>query len=105
MTSVDTLHSWCLGSTRRIRAGVCRPGCAQLVTTQSSDASRGAVRPVRSPRERGTREALHVKLSKRNSSLVATAIAAALLMTACGGSDEGVEEGGTTDGGGTFTAY
>jgi ABC-type transport system substrate-binding protein len=48
---------------------------------------------------------LHVKLSKRNSSLVATAIAAALLMTACGGSDEGGEEGGTTDGGGTFTAY
>jgi ABC-type transport system substrate-binding protein len=46
-----------------------------------------------------------VKLSKRNSSLVATAIAAALLMTACGGSDEGGEEGGTTDGGGTFTAY
>jgi oligopeptide transport system substrate-binding protein len=49
---------------------------------------------------------LHVKLSKRSSSLVATAIAAALLMTACGGSDdEGGEEGGTTDGGGTFSMY
>jgi oligopeptide transport system substrate-binding protein len=48
---------------------------------------------------------LHVKLSKRSSSLVATAIAAALLMTACGGSDEGGEEGGTSDGGGTFSMY
>ncbi|MGY1804302.1 ABC transporter substrate-binding protein [Blastococcus sp. SYSU D00922] len=46
-----------------------------------------------------------MKLSKRSSSLVATAIAAALLMTACGGSDEGGEEGGTGDGGGTFSMY
>jgi peptide/nickel transport system substrate-binding protein/oligopeptide transport system substrate-binding protein len=47
-----------------------------------------------------------VKLSKRSSSLVATAIAAALLMTACGGSDdEGGEEGAATDGGGTFSMY
>jgi ABC-type transport system substrate-binding protein len=44
------------------------------------------------------REALHVKLSKRKSALVATAIAAAMLMTACGGSDE---EGD----GGTFSIY
>jgi ABC-type transport system substrate-binding protein len=48
---------------------------------------------------------LHVKLSKRNSSLVATAIAAALLMTACGGSDEGDQASSTADGGGTFSAY
>jgi ABC-type oligopeptide transport system substrate-binding subunit len=49
---------------------------------------------------------LHVKLSKRNSSLVATAIAAALLMTACGGSDEGSgQEGATADGGGSFSVY
>jgi ABC-type transport system substrate-binding protein len=48
---------------------------------------------------------LHVKLSKRSSSLVATAIAAALLMTACGGSDEGGDKSGTADSGGTFTAY
>ncbi len=49
-----------------------------------------------------------MKLSKRSSSLVATAIAAALVMTACGGSDEegdGGEGGGTTDGGGTFSMY
>ncbi|WP_116449914.1 peptide ABC transporter substrate-binding protein [Blastococcus litoris] len=46
-----------------------------------------------------------MKLSNRSSSLVATAIAAALLMTACGGSDEGGEEGGTGDGGGTFSMY
>ncbi|HZB19807.1 MAG TPA: ABC transporter substrate-binding protein [Blastococcus sp.] len=47
-----------------------------------------------------------MKLSKRSSSLVATAIAAALLMTACGGSDdEGGEEGAATDGGGTFSMY
>jgi oligopeptide transport system substrate-binding protein len=47
---------------------------------------------------------LHVKLSKRNSSLVATAIAAALLMTACG-SDEGGEEGSAPEGGGSFSIY
>lgn len=47
-----------------------------------------------------------MKLSKRSSSLVATAIAAALLMTACGGSDdEGSAEGAATDGGGTFSMY
>jgi oligopeptide transport system substrate-binding protein len=45
-----------------------------------------------------------VKLSKRNSSLVATAIAAALLMTACG-SDEGGEEGSAPEGGGSFSIY
>jgi oligopeptide transport system substrate-binding protein len=48
---------------------------------------------------------LHVKLSKRSSSLVATAIAAALLMTACGGSDEGSEEGAASEGGGSFSIY
>src|SRR5215218_4310284 len=64
----------------------------------------GADRPVRSPRARGTREALHVKLSKRSSSLVATAVAAAMLMTACGGSDdEGGDGGGTAATGGTFS--
>lgn len=46
-----------------------------------------------------------MKFSKRSSSLVATAIAAALLMTACGGSDEGGEEGGTAEGGGEFSIY
>src|SRR5215218_10068419 len=67
----------------------------------------GADRPVRSPRARGLREALHVKLSKRSSSLVATAIAAAMLMTACGGSDD--DEGSGTEGGessgGTYSIY
>jgi len=50
---------------------------------------------------------LHVKLSKRSSSLVATAIAAAMLMTACGGSDD--DEGSGTEGGessgGTYSIY
>ena len=46
-----------------------------------------------------------MKLSKRNSSLVATAIAAAMLMTACGGSDEESGEGAASDGGGTFSIY
>jgi ABC-type transport system substrate-binding protein len=53
----------------------------------------------------GLREALHVKLSKRSSSLVATAIAAAMLMTACGGSDD---EGSGTEAeasGGTYSIY
>ena len=48
-----------------------------------------------------------MKLSKRSSSLVATAIAAAMLMTACGGSeDEGSGEGaGAEATGGTFSIY
>ena len=46
-----------------------------------------------------------MKLSKRSSSLVATAIAAALLMTACGGSDEGGEDGAAAEGGGSFSIY
>jgi ABC-type transport system substrate-binding protein len=50
------------------------------------------------------REALHVKLSKRSSALVATALAGAMLMTACGGSDSG-EEGRNAEGGGTFSMY
>jgi ABC-type transport system substrate-binding protein len=48
---------------------------------------------------------LHVKLSKRKSALVATAIAAAMLMTACGGSDDNSGENASAEGGGTFTAY
>jgi ABC-type transport system substrate-binding protein len=51
------------------------------------------------------REALHVKLSKRKSALVATAIAAAMLMTACGGSNEGNGNGGATNADGTFSVY
>src|SRR5215208_3801623 len=50
------------------------------------------------------REALHVKLSKRKSALVATAIAAAMLMTACGGSDDN-GDGGTAAEGGSFSIY
>jgi oligopeptide transport system substrate-binding protein len=45
---------------------------------------------------------LHVKLSKRSSSLVATAIAAALVMTACGGSDDEGDSGAGAAGG-TFS--
>jgi ABC-type oligopeptide transport system substrate-binding subunit len=47
-----------------------------------------------------------VKLSKRSSSLVATAIAAAMLMTACGGDEEpGGEGGAEAASGGTFSIY
>src|SRR3954453_10877124 len=47
--------------------------------------SPAGVRPVRSPRARGTREASHVKLSKRHAALIATGIAGAMALTACGG--------------------
>jgi oligopeptide transport system substrate-binding protein len=47
---------------------------------------------------------LHVKLSKRSSSLVATAVAAAMLMTACGGSDEEADSGAGAAGG-SFSIY
>ena len=46
-----------------------------------------------------------MKLSKRSSSLVATAIAAAMLMTACGGSDDDSGDGGAASEGGTFSIY
>ncbi len=48
-----------------------------------------------------------MKFSKRNSSLVATAVAAALLMTACGGSDEEGSGAGEAaeQAGGTFSMY
>ncbi len=48
-----------------------------------------------------------MKLSKRSSSLVATAIAAALLMTACGGGDEegGDDTSSEAAAGGTYSIY
>jgi oligopeptide transport system substrate-binding protein len=49
---------------------------------------------------------LHVKLSKRTSALVATAIAGAMLMTACGGgSDDKGDSGSTAKTGGTYSIY
>src|SRR3954467_3300455 len=45
----------------------------------------GVARPVRSPRARGSREASHVKLSKRHAALIASGIAGAMALTACGG--------------------
>ena len=45
-----------------------------------------------------------MKLSKRKSALVATAIAAAMLMTACGGSDDN-GDGGTAAEGGSYSIY
>jgi oligopeptide transport system substrate-binding protein len=47
---------------------------------------------------------LHVKLSKRSSALVASGIAAAMTLTACGSSDE-TNEGGTDASGGSFSIY
>ncbi|MDK3257475.1 peptide ABC transporter substrate-binding protein [Blastococcus capsensis] len=46
-----------------------------------------------------------MKLSKRNSGLVATTIAAALLMTACGGDDGGDSGEATAADGGSFSIY
>src|SRR3954468_1622317 len=65
----------------------------------------GADRPVRSPRRRGMREALHVKLSKRSGALVAAGIAAAMMLSACGGSDEKGGGGNSAATGGTFSIY
>jgi oligopeptide transport system substrate-binding protein len=48
---------------------------------------------------------LHVKLSKRSSALVATALAGAMLMTACGGSDDESGDSGAAASGGTFSVY
>jgi ABC-type transport system substrate-binding protein len=48
---------------------------------------------------------LHVKLSKRKSALVATAIAGAMLMSACSGSDNSGNGGSSASTGGTFSVY
>src|SRR3954468_10259404 len=65
----------------------------------------GADRPVRSPRRRGMREALHVKLRKRSGALVAAGIAAAMMLSACGGSDNGGGGSSAQATGGTFSMY
>jgi peptide/nickel transport system substrate-binding protein len=59
----------------------------------------GVDRPVRSPRARGTREASHVKLSKRHAALIATGIAGAMALTACGGGGGGNEGSAESSGG------
>src|SRR4051812_23919023 len=59
----------------------------------------GVDRPVRSPRARGTREASHVKLSKRHAALIATGIAGAMALTACGGGSGGDSSSGSSSGG------
>jgi oligopeptide transport system substrate-binding protein len=49
---------------------------------------------------------LHVKLSKRSSALVAAGISAAMMLSACGGSDEPSGESGTeASSGGEFSIY
>jgi oligopeptide transport system substrate-binding protein len=48
---------------------------------------------------------LHVKLSKRKSALVATAIAAAMLMSACSGSDDSGDDSGAAATGGSYSIY
>jgi len=51
------------------------------------------------------REALHVKLSKRSGALVATGLAAAMMLSACGGSDDNGDSGTSAEGGGSFSIY
>jgi len=46
-----------------------------------------------------------VKLNKRPGAFVATALAGAMLLSACGGGDDNGSGSGGGDGGGTFTAY
>jgi oligopeptide transport system substrate-binding protein len=48
---------------------------------------------------------LHVKLSKRSSALVAAGITAAMMLSACGGSDETSGDGAAAEGGGSFSIY
>lgn len=47
-----------------------------------------------------------MKLNKRNSALIASGVAGAMLLSACGGDDDGdTGNGGSADGGGSFSIY
>src|SRR5215210_390093 len=57
-----------------------------------------------SPRRGGSREASHVRLGKRSAALIGAGIAGAMVLSACGGSDEPSDEGAEGGAaGGTFT--
>jgi ABC-type transport system substrate-binding protein len=77
------------------------------LTNQSSD-SPDRVRLDLSvpPVTGGLREALHVKLSKRSGALIAAGVAGAMLLSACGGSDN-TKKGDTaaSASGGTYSIY
>ena len=105
MSFMVRLPMTCLGFTPSYREDACLSGVALLVTNQSPAALWPGIDLSIPPAKRGLREALHVKLSKRSSSLVATAIAAAMLMTACGGSDEEGGEDAAATSGGTYSMY
>src|SRR3712207_3358832 len=80
---VDALRTARLGS----RLVPSRPGtCPHDPGRPSVDAGCRRTRPF--PPLSGTREASHVKLSKRRSALVAAGLSGALLLSACGGSDD-----------------
>ncbi len=54
----------------------------------------------------GMREAIHVKLSKRSGAFIAAGLAGTMVLSACGGSDEGSEgESAAEATGGTFSIY
>ena len=46
-----------------------------------------------------------MKLSKRNSALIAGGISDAMVLSACGGSDETTDEGGSAASGGSYSIY
>src|SRR4051812_49884048 len=102
MTGVDCLRQRCLGSRRRIQEFLFL-GAFQLVTSQSSDRPSGPDDLSVPPAGSGMREALHVKLSKRSGAFVATGLAAAMMLSACGGSDDNGDSGTPAASGGTFS--
>jgi oligopeptide transport system substrate-binding protein len=58
------------------------------------------------PPHRGTREALHVRLSKRSAALIASGLSGVMLLSACGGGDDDSgSAGGAAADGGSFSVY
>src|SRR6478672_10235297 len=90
---MDALRSPCLGSSRRTSGRVCSLG-RELPDIRLNQPAARPTGPF--PPHNGTREALHVKLRKHSTALIATGIAGAMVLAACSSGNSSNNSGGTT---------